>query len=90
MTDPNPPIYRVTEKSLVEPVGKVRYAKHRDGGLYPLYDEDRGDLDIPCPDCGNRLVRNINAESWERAVVRCPSCDGVFAGTHYPFTDRVK
>lgn len=83
--DKLPPIFPLGKRLPVNVTpGRMVYEIHVDGGLIPIDPKDRGDVDLPCPNCGKPLVVGVSRVTWEKSLVRCPTCGGHFSGKEYP------
>jgi len=86
MPSQDPPVFPVSEDTLVVATKNKTFELHPDGGLAPIRESDRGNITLPCPACGKVLIRNSGLDIWRRSVVRCPNleCKKVFSGELYP------
>lgn len=50
------------------------FEPHPDGGVTPSKPEDRGNLDVPCPHCGEIVVRRVSAMVLARSQHHCEKC----------------
>jgi len=79
-----PRLYPVADHVTVR-VGPRSWESHPDGkgGYRPIDAARRGGIELPCPHCGGRLVRDGNREILADSAFGCPApCGKKSVGAH--------